>query len=255
MSKGGFHFAALMNLVLACAITPQYGHAEDRYVDAVEALRQLGATIATNPDGTVRVVVLDGPQFLDGSLGLVKDLVDLNTLCLRRVKITDAGLHSLANLRHLKYLFVAHSDITDTAVPVIAAMKSLTRVELYGTQLTAQGIERLGTLRPDIRIGKGGLLGIGLGADREVRAVLGPAKKAGLQVGDVVTHCQGKPIDDLNSVAKIVGEATPGGNVSLRITRAGKDLTLRVVVGDVIAPLIGEQDESPQQNDRGAKHR
>jgi len=254
MSTIHFHSATVIHIVLACTIGSQSSRAADEYTDTLQLLQEMGATVKTNADGTLRGIVLDGPQFTGRSIDHVNKLTELDAIYLRRVRFSDADVKRLARLPHLKSLVVGYSSITDEAVPSIASMKALRRIDLYGTQLTPQGIARLQESRPDIIIGNGGFLGVGFrgGGGLEVVALLGPAKKSDLRVGDVVTHCNGKALNGYDSLAKIVLDTPPGGELSLSIRRAGGDLALRVAVGELIDMLVGASGTAPKE---AAAHR
>jgi putative serine protease PepD len=71
----------------------------------------------------------------------------------------------------------------------------------------------------------------GLGA--LIRAVQsgGPAAKAGVQVGDVVTKVDDRRVTDANSLIVAVRSHDPGEVVTLTLTRNGSEKTLRVTLG------------------------
>jgi len=224
---------------MACTFDSGLNCAADEVSRATEALRDLGAKIETNEDGTMRRLVLDGPKITNHSLNHAKYITDLKILFLQRVKITDVGLASLAALPHLEELAVHYSQITDQAIPTVASMKTLKSVRFCGTQVTARGIAQLEASRPDVHIDyrQGGFLGVGSRPERhgpgvEVARLTGPAKKAGLlQVGDVITHCEGEAVD-YHSLHEFIRGARPGQRVSLRIERAGEEISLLVVLGE-----------------------
>lgn len=59
----------------------------------------------------------------------------------------------------------------------------------------------------------------------------GPAEKAGAKVGDVVLSFDGKEIKNVRELIRNVGEAKVGKAVEMVVYRAGKTLTLKVVLG------------------------
>lgn len=78
---------------------------------------------------------------------------------------------------------------------------------------------------------------LGLG---EIRGALvassqagGPAEKAGIQQGDVVISFDGKAIDRMRSLPRIVAETPIGKEVDVRIWRKGQEQTVRVTLGQL----------------------
>lgn len=59
----------------------------------------------------------------------------------------------------------------------------------------------------------------------------GPADKAGIKGGDVITKVNGKDITDSNSLSSLLGSFKPGDKVSLTIYRDGKSSDVSVTLG------------------------
>ncbi len=77
-------------------------------------------------------------------------------------------------------------------------------------------------------------LGLGQARGALVRVVEkgGAADKAGVQVGDIVTSFNGKPVERANDLPRLVGETKPDATVPMQVLRMGKTLTLNVKVGE-----------------------
>jgi serine protease Do len=58
-----------------------------------------------------------------------------------------------------------------------------------------------------------------------------PAKKAGLQDGDVVTHLNDRPVDGAARLRLLVGTARPGTEALFKIIRGGKELEIKCQIG------------------------
>jgi S1-C subfamily serine protease len=102
-------------------------------------------------------------------------------------------------------------------------MKSLS--SLLGTQAS-----------PPVRLR--GFLGVELKDDEDnplVQAVLaeGPAGKAGVKVGDHITHIQGRSVLDTDDVQRYVSRKKPGQEITLTVQRGKdmKDITIKLGEG------------------------
>jgi S1-C subfamily serine protease len=60
----------------------------------------------------------------------------------------------------------------------------------------------------------------------------GPAARAGLLVGDVVTTWNAKPVDRVREVMQLLGSDSIGNTVDLGLLRGGAPTTLKVVIGE-----------------------
>ena len=61
----------------------------------------------------------------------------------------------------------------------------------------------------------------------------GPAVKAGIQSGDVITAVNGQPVKDARDLAKKISSLPPGSNVKLTIVSKGADKTVNVTLGEL----------------------
>ena len=59
----------------------------------------------------------------------------------------------------------------------------------------------------------------------------GPALRAGLRAGDVVTAVNGQPVDTARGLIREIAQATPGSQVRLSLRRQGKDMDIGITVG------------------------
>jgi S1-C subfamily serine protease len=68
---------------------------------------------------------------------------------------------------------------------------------------------------------------------RSVNAILtdGPADKAGIQTGDIVTAIEGYGIDSTHLLEDILVRYAPGRTVSVEVYRSGQYLIFRVTLG------------------------
>ncbi|WP_207456387.1 DegQ family serine endoprotease [Azospirillum sp. SYSU D00513] len=78
----------------------------------------------------------------------------------------------------------------------------------------------------------------------------GPAAKAGIQAGDVVAKFDGKEIDEMRRLPRVVAETPIDKAVPVEVWRKGKKLSLQVEVGELEAAeesgLLANVPEAPQ---------
>jgi serine protease Do len=60
----------------------------------------------------------------------------------------------------------------------------------------------------------------------------GPADKAGLKQGDVITELNGKPVTDANQLREEVAQIAPGKSIQLSVLRNGKEMKITLVLGE-----------------------
>jgi len=95
-------------------------------------------------------------------------------------------------------------------------------------------------------------LGLTGGAGALVKELVdGPAKSAGIQVGDVIVEFNGKPVKDSSELVAMVTATTPGTTVPVKILRSRKPMTLNVKVEEL--DLASEQAQAAQQPRPGAQ--
>jgi serine protease Do len=67
----------------------------------------------------------------------------------------------------------------------------------------------------------------------------GPSAKAGVEVGDVITEFDGKPITEMRALPRAVGETEVGRQVKIKVWRKGQSVDLAVELG-----LLDEEDKT-----------
>ena len=92
-------------------------------------------------------------------------------------------------------------------------------------------------------------LQLGLPKGAVIRSVVedGPAAKAGLQVNDIVTHCNGEEVTGSNDLIRKIGEMAPDTEAKLNVYRQGETLEITVTVGEKVTSALQEQNEQQQQ--------
>ena len=61
----------------------------------------------------------------------------------------------------------------------------------------------------------------------------GPAAKAGIMAGDVITAVNGSPVKDAKDLAKQIGGMAPGATVKLTVWRKGEEKSLSMTLGEL----------------------
>jgi len=110
------------------------------------------------------------------------------------------------------------------------------------TTLSMKALKTLGS--PD---GKGVLVS-------RVKPAEGPAAKAGLKQGDIITEIDGKKISDASELSLLVAELNPGKTVTINYLRDGKEQSTKLtiedrskLIPDANAEPAGESDDEPGQ--------
>lgn len=85
-------------------------------------------------------------------------------------------------------------------------------------------------------------IGLGKPAGALVRSVAkdGPADKAGVEAGDIITKVDGRVVDRSGDLPRIIGNIKPGTKSTLSVFRRGQNKELAVVVGEF-------EDDRPQR--------
>ncbi|MDB5619910.1 Do family serine endopeptidase [Tardiphaga sp.] len=81
----------------------------------------------------------------------------------------------------------------------------------------------------------------------------GPAAKAGIQSGDVITAVNGTPVKDARELARTIGGFAPGNSVKINVMQKGQDKVLNLTLGQL--PNSVEAKADLDQGDRGNSSR
>jgi serine protease Do len=130
------------------------------------------------------------------------------------------------------------------------AMPSNTVVEIYNDLISPSHKVTRGSIGIEFREGLSGAVNRVYGFKNGVLVQRvqpgGPADKAGLKVGDIVTTIDGRPIKDGDDLVNDIASRRPGSTVRMGYIRDGKPADTTVTIGDrdkVFADLGNQQSE------------
>ena len=81
----------------------------------------------------------------------------------------------------------------------------------------------------------------------------GPAAKAGIESGDVITAVNGETVKDARELARTIGGLAPGNSVKLNVLHKGQDKVVNLTLGQLPNTLEAKAD--PDNGDKGGPTR
>lgn len=197
--------------------------AEVRELAALEELVSLGGSYQINPQisGVINFVPIVHYQVIIGSEW-------------------RGGVESLKLLKDIPHAWIISfysPPLEDDALECLQGLPQLARVELYGTNFSQKAIEELPSKLPnakdiDVRQSAAflGIRGDG-GQNAHVVDVVpeGAAAKAGIQRGDVITHIEGKEVENFVALTTLIAQYQPGETVRFTIVRQLENQELQTI--------------------------
>lgn len=150
---------------------------------------------------------------------------------------TDDDLQIIAKIRRTSIVSLHSAPVGERALLYLPKITALTRVEIYGMQLSTESIDALRKQLPEtvtIEVRRSGAkLGIGgdlaLGGAHVTTVLPGSAAdRGGLQPHDIITHVGGEPVDSFEALTKRIAAYQPGETVQLTIRRKNNTITKKV---------------------------
>jgi serine protease Do len=78
----------------------------------------------------------------------------------------------------------------------------------------------------------------------------GPAAKAGIESGDVITQVNDQPVKDSRELARTIGGMAPGATIKLTVLHKGQDKTLNMTLGELPNAKAAKADTGSDNNDQ-----
>jgi serine protease Do len=125
------------------------------------------------------------------------------------------------------------------AIPIDEAMRVADQLRTNGRVIRG----RIGVSIAPVTKDVAESIGLGKPAGALVRSVEagGPAEKAGIEAGDIITRVDGRTVEKSGDLPRIIGAIKPGARTTLQVFRRGSAREIAVTVGEV------EPDRSPQR--------
>lgn len=150
----------------------------------------------------------------------------------------DAGLAHAVTANNLTTVNIEGVDLTDAAIEHLIKMPALNSLYVRGSKFTSDGLKKLRKARPEVMIMAMGEALVGIsgqphGAGFLVNNVVegSGAASAGVQLGDVVLSCSGKPIGDISDLTIEIFQRKIGEKVEIEILRGETKQTMTIVLG------------------------
>jgi len=83
----------------------------------------------------------------------------------------------------------------------------------------------------------------------------GPAAKAGIESGDVITAVNGDTVKDARELARTIGALAPGNSVKLNVLHKGQDKVVNLTLGQLPNTLEAKADNDNDNGDKGGATR
>ncbi|WP_027572028.1 Do family serine endopeptidase [Bradyrhizobium sp. WSM1743] len=80
----------------------------------------------------------------------------------------------------------------------------------------------------------------------------GPAAKAGIESGDVITAVNGESVKDARELARTIGGMAPGASVKLNVLHKGQDKVVNLTLGQLPNTTVEAKADTDQDSGKGA---
>jgi hypothetical protein len=187
----------------------------------------------------VPVLILAGEKITDGWVKHAAAMPNLYELHLYQARVTDDALTPFAGQdpeaagpSPLAQVGLYYTRVGDDALKPLAKLPLLRFVKLYGTQVTAKGVDELvrasGLIKSRIDRRRGAFLGIGslpIEGACVIERVHGgsPAEKGGLARDDVIVRFGDARVTNFEGLTALIAEREVGEEVEMELRRRAHD--------------------------------
>ena len=139
------------------------------------------------------------------------------------------------------------------AIPIDEAMRVSEQLRTAGRVTRGRIGVQIGPVTKDVAES----LGLGKAQGALVTGVESgsPAEKAGVEAGDIITKFEGKPIEKVADLPRLVGNAKPGSKSSLTVFRRGQSKDLAVTIAEIepdkVATKTADKEERAKSSNAG----
>ena len=139
------------------------------------------------------------------------------------------------------------------AIPIDEAMRVSDQLRTAGRVTRGRIGVQIGPVTKDVAES----LGLGKAQGALVTGVESgsPAEKAGVEAGDIITKFEGKPIEKVADLPRLVGTAKPGSKSSLTVFRRGQSKDLAVTIAEIepdkVATKTADKEERAKSSNAG----
>lgn len=136
------------------------------------------------------------------------------------------------------------------AIPIDEVMRVVDQLKAHGKVTRGRIGVQITDLQDDVAKA--------LGLDKAKGALVtnveadGPAAKAGVHSGDVILEFDGKAIEHMTDLPRMVGATKPGSKSNLKVWRKGKNVSLKVVIGELQEATAADNEKQQQTPDADA---
>jgi hypothetical protein len=188
-------------------------------------------------DGQARVTLI-GEQVTDEVIERVARMSSLYWLIIKRGRITNNAITTLAGIDSLRNLHLYYVDIDDRCMETMSTLKGLLQLRLFGTRISREkglwAAKVMTSTEVDWR--NGAFLGIYFN-DSDGPCVVSnvvkdsAADRAGFRIGDQVVRFASGDVDNGRQFLRAVADYFPGDMVKAGVLRDNEEIELELVLG------------------------